>query len=196
MDAFEMDPIEQLMAEHRVIEDVLDALESYVARLDDGADPADLARFVTFLRAFADGCHHGKEEDILFVTLVQQGFPRDSGPVAMMLWEHEEGRRHVGALLDLAERRGRSQPWTAEDRLALASHSRAYAALLRAHILKEDQILYPMARRHLASETIADMARRFGEFEARPDPENGGHEGLHALAEDLIARHGTRKEEA
>ncbi|MGD0266766.1 MAG: hemerythrin domain-containing protein, partial [Candidatus Methylomirabilota bacterium] len=37
-------------------------------------------------------CHHGKEENLLFKTMVDRGFPRQGGPIAVMLHEHETGR--------------------------------------------------------------------------------------------------------
>jgi len=127
-----MDPIEALMNEHRLIESVLDALEVYVDRLppNSSSDFADLGRFTQFIRAFADACHHGKEEDILFATMVEKGMPRQSGPIAVMLHEHEEGRQLVRTLTDFAARS--SEPgWSDADRQRIRQAARSYAELLR-----------------------------------------------------------------
>jgi hemerythrin-like domain-containing protein len=66
-----MTPIEILIDEHRQILRVLEHLEEGADRLDSGDDIAaefflDAAEFVA---GFADKCHHGKEEDILFVAM-------------------------------------------------------------------------------------------------------------------------------
>ena len=89
-----MDPIDLLMDEHRLILSALDALDGYARRLrrNEPVERGELARFVSFIRDFADARHHGKEEDILFATMVEQGFPREAGPVAAVLAEHEETR--------------------------------------------------------------------------------------------------------
>lgn len=184
-----MNPIEVLMNEHRLIESVLDSLEAYVDRLTPNAsvEAADLGRFVQFIRAFADTCHHGKEEEILFATMVANGMPRESGPIAVMLHEHEEGRQLVMTLAEFAAH-SVDPGWSDADRRRIRQTARSYAELLRQHIQKEDGILYPIAVSRLDPATMADINRRFDEFEAeRTGP--GEHEKLHALAEELIARH-------
>ncbi len=160
-----MDPIELLMDEHRTIEGVMDALDACVDPRNTGAAPADLAGFVTFLRDFADLRHHGKEEGILFAAMVDNGFPREAGPIAVMLGEHDEGRSHVRALAALASA---DAPWTVGQRASVTTHARAFTALLRAHIQKEDQILYPMALRHLPESAMSAVATRFADFEDGP----------------------------
>lgn len=161
-----MDAIETLMTEHRLIEQALDAL---VAR---GAPSKDeLVRYVAFLREFADARHHGKEEDLLFKAMIDHGFPLEGGPVAMMLHEHGLGRALIATMREKAEQPG---PLSADDSKAVADAARGYAALLGAHIQKEDQILYPMAKQAVpAAEMIQlgeacakfDAARPAGEFE-------------------------------
>ena len=82
-----MDAIEMLMTEHRTIERVLDGLVGFSGEVQrrGGTEKPELLRFVTFLREFADECHHGKEENILFATMTEHGFPREGGPIAVML---------------------------------------------------------------------------------------------------------------
>jgi hemerythrin-like domain-containing protein len=55
-----------LRNEHRVIEKVLDALER---RLHSPIDMTFYQQSLDFLRNFADGCHHAKEEKELFPIL-------------------------------------------------------------------------------------------------------------------------------
>src|SRR5690242_137842 len=106
-----MDAIETLMSEHRVIERVIDGLVAFVegTRRSGATDPQELSRFVHFIREFADACHHGKEEGILFAAMVEHGFPRQAGPIAVMLHEHDEGRAFVAVL---AEKAAQQEPWS------------------------------------------------------------------------------------
>jgi len=182
-----VDAIEALRNEHRLIERAIDALVAFAdeVRLGGTDDRAELGRFVTFIREFADGCHHGKEEDILFQAMVEAGFPRDGGPIAVMLVEHDQGRQHVAALHGLA---GKAGNWTAEDRQRLADAAHGYANLLRQHIHKEDAILYPMAQQRLPPALMDRVSRDCERYEAEKTG-SGEHERLHRLAEDLVARH-------
>ncbi len=136
--------IEVLMNEHRLIEQVMGALETYVDRLANGraASRDVVAQFARFFQSFADKCHHGKEEDRLFVALSRCGFPREYGPVSVMLAEHTQGRVHVRALAGLGQGSG---PLSAAETQQVMEHARAFIPLLRDHIQKEDNILYPMA---------------------------------------------------
>ena len=70
--------IETLMNEHRVIEQVLAVLEA-AAVLDEAGTPVARSRVSElgeFFKGFADTCHHGKEEDVLFRIMSEVGFCR------------------------------------------------------------------------------------------------------------------------
>jgi len=73
-----MTPTEVLSNEHRLILTVLDRLEEAAERLDDGeaVSPEFFLDAAEFIAGFADKCHHGKEEDILFVALTTTHMPR------------------------------------------------------------------------------------------------------------------------
>ena len=177
-----------LMEEHRLIERGLDAMDAWVTTLGSGSESnhkAELARFVSFIRGFADAYHHSKEEDILFVAMVDHGFPRDVGPIPVMLREHDQGRSLVSVLEGLAK-----QPatWSEQDRDTLARTVREFTALLRQHIQKEDQILYPMADTRLPEPVKEEMSRRFQAFEEQ-QTSSGEHQRLHTLADALIKAH-------
>jgi len=182
-----MDAIELLMQEHRTIEQVLEALTGFadeVAR-SGRSDPQELGRFVDFLREFADARHHAKEEQILFRAMVEAGFPSEGGPIAVMLHEHGLGRAHVAALAGLARQ---ATAWSAADLARLVEVAHGYATLLRAHIQKEDGILYPMAERRLPEAALARVNEACQLLEAARATSAGPD--LFALAEALCAAHG------
>jgi hemerythrin-like domain-containing protein len=177
--------IEVLMGEHRRIEQVLGSLETLTIAMGDGFDPdrAMLADYAAFFRGFADASHHGKEEDVLFARMIDRGFSGDSGPIAVMLHEHVVGRRHVGALRQAGEG---TEPLGAVGRQLVIEHASAFVPHLRAHIQKEDRILYPMALRLLGDDEMAEMETQFEAFDAgrRAD---GTYDRLSALADRLVA---------
>ncbi|MEN8181834.1 MAG: hemerythrin domain-containing protein [Myxococcota bacterium] len=148
------DPIEALMEEHRVIEQVLSAIDATAER---NAPVSFYQDVVDFVVNFADGCHHDKEEGLLFPAMVGQGMPRDAGPIGVMLQEHDVGRDCVARIREAIE---------VGDACAAGAAAADYSALLRAHIAKEDGVLYPIARDLLPAGEIASLAVRFEEVEA------------------------------
>jgi hemerythrin-like domain-containing protein len=181
-----MKAIELLMDEHRTIERVLEAMEQWVdcvQRSPGSAEQSRLAEIISFLREFVDDRHHAKEEQILFATMVEQGFPREHGPIAVMQHEHELGRSLVQALAELAQRPGR---WEEEDRRQVARTARAFASLLREHIQKEDRVLYPMAEQRLPAPAKSRVDALVERFEADWTAKND-HARLRQLTESLIA---------
>lgn len=142
---------------------------------------------VGFIRNYADRFHHAKEEDILFEALVANGMPREHSPVAAMLMEHDQGRAFVSAMEAAARAAASGKP--DQDRI-IAENALGYAALLREHIAKEDDILYPLAERVIPAEkrdaivdgyeaaeakTPADFERRYEEIVERYEEEALGH---------------------
>src|SRR3990167_471143 len=115
------------MDEHRVIERVLDALETATRAVDRGiaVRPGFFVDAADFIAGFADGCHHRKEEGVLFGAMVAAGMPQDGGPIAVMLMEHEEGRRYTRGVRDGVKR---WQEGDAEGRRILVSNARGYVA--------------------------------------------------------------------
>ena len=107
-----------------------------------------------FIKTFADTCHHGKEEDILFVAMENAGIPRDTGPIGVMLREHEMGRSYVRDMSEAVEKYKTSEPMYSSQ---FAENAEKYIELLTQHIDKEDNILYPMADMQLSEEKQRDL---------------------------------------
>jgi hemerythrin-like domain-containing protein len=137
-----------------------------------------------FFRNFADRCHHSKEEKLLFVKMEERGMPVEGGPIAVMLYEHDEGRRltrTIAEALPLATNGDRRAS------AAVAQNLLAYVRFLRAHIHKEDNVLYPMADRLLTAEDQRELMEAFSRVEAEEMGE-GVHEKYHQLAHKLAGR--------
>ncbi len=172
-----------LVEEHRLIKKVLDWGEAELARIAAGARPdaGRLIQAVDFIRNFADRVHHAKEEGLLFARLNQRGMPSRGGPIAAMLYEHDLGRAYVRGLADALEGAGRGESGALE---SLRENLGGYIGLLRAHIDKEDRVLYPMAERLLDRE---DQEWLLGEF-ARLESEGAGISRKYGLlAEEFAA---------
>jgi hemerythrin-like domain-containing protein len=177
--------IEILMGEHRLIERVLGSLETFAAEVEGGraAERRVVADYAGFFRGFADACHHGKEEDILFQRMLERGFSRESGPIAVMLEEHRVGREHVGALRRVGEGTGLL---SSVDTQIVVENASQFVPLLRTHILKEDRVLYPMALRVLTGPELDAIATGFEALE-RTWRAEGTYDRLQGLADTLSA---------
>jgi hemerythrin-like domain-containing protein len=119
---------------------------------------------VDFIRNYADRFHHAKEEDVLFEALITNGMPRANSPIAAMLMEHDQGRAYVGAMEKAAQEALAGQ--SGRESL-IAENALAYAELLREHISKEDEILYPLAERVLPEEVRTGILAGYLAAEAK-----------------------------
>lgn len=136
----------------------------------------DILGFIGFLKEFADKCHHGKEEGVLFPALAKASTPLKHGPVRAMLHEHEQGRRYIRAM----ERAAADPP----DYAGFAEAARQYSALLRRHIQKENDVLLAMAEQFLPVERLNAIYDAFERHEERIIG-RGRHEELHKLLKGL-----------
>jgi hemerythrin-like domain-containing protein len=101
---------------------------------------------------------------------VKNGMPQENSPVAAMLMTHDQGRNLVRAMEEAALK---AQAGEAGQIPVIAENARGYAALLRDHIDKEDNILYPLAERVLPAEVRPEMIQAYRDAEARdPDIES------------------------
>jgi len=177
-----LDVTQALMDEHRIIERMLRVLIGAAGRVERGEEvsPSVFARGLDFIRNFADRWHHGKEEDLLFAALEKHGLPRVGGPLAVMLLEHEEGRKYVRGMA------GALELWQEGDKSAaktVARNARGYCDVLSRHIPKEDQILYPMGEDMLPEGEKKELLAAYAGAE-RQQGEGKGREYL-GLVEEL-----------
>ena len=149
-----------LRTEHQLILAVAHSLAAKLAADRNGTplDYDDVARYVTFFRLFADACHHGKEEDMLFPALEAQGMPHDAGPIAVMLYEHDQGRALVRMMADSLDDARNGDPHANGD---LRAGAAGFVDLIVAHIGKEDHVLFNMADEMLLGPDCRDLCAQY-----------------------------------
>jgi len=181
-------PVTTLKAEHQVILRVVRVLGKVVDQFEKGGDflAPPLAKCVEFLRLFADACHHGKEEDLLFPVLEARGIPRDGGPIGVMLQEHQMGRRLTREMADALPGAQGSDAQAGKRFLRAA---REYIDLLTNHIFKEDNVLFNMGDRVMNSDDQTALAASFCTVNCRAF-EGKRREELQRLADELEAEFG------
>ena len=172
-----------LRQEHDTILRMLEATEEVARRLRlEASVPADtLQGFLEFFQVFADRCHHGKEEGLLFPRLEQKGLARSGGPIGVLREEHEQGRgllsEMAASAADYRQGREAAGPRWAEAALR-------YAVLLRQHIHKENTVLFWVAENLLSQAEQEELAAAFEQWEQEKIGA-GTHERLHAWMEKV-----------
>lgn len=178
-----MTVIKELTNEHEAVLLTIRILDQITTRLKLGqtAEIQHLDQILEFLVVFVDKCHHSKEEKVLFPAMEAAGIPREGGPIAAMLYEHEQGRSFVQGLRRGVEgyRVGKENSVT-----EIIDNSQKYGKLLTSHIDKENNVLYVMAERVLSTDKMLEMEAEFiriEEIEVGPNKHEEFHATLHAL---------------
>jgi hemerythrin-like domain-containing protein len=181
-----MDLFTRLEEEHVLIEAVAGALDTFAHSFEKSGSVNlhELIRFLTFLRGYADGLHHGREEGVLLPALGLAGFPLETGPLAHIRDQHQEEAR---ILLDIAKAACAPEPWGASHIARIATAARTFTDFERAHMAKERELLFPVARKELAGHAEA-LSSAIARFERYREPRFGGP-WMEQLGRELVARH-------
>ena len=158
-------PAGPLMAEHRVIERMLAILEVQLVAMAETrtVDPALIDTVVDFIRTYADRCHHGKEEDILFRRLADKPLDDELAEVmAGLVADHVRGRSMTQSLVQANTR------YRSGDVMALSEIEACVRALVEfypVHIAKEDRHFFKPCLEYFADAEKDAMLADFDEFD-------------------------------
>jgi len=162
-----MKPIGPLMIEHRLIERMIRLMvrERGLMSAAGAVNPTLVDAAVDFLRTYADRCHHGKEDNILFKGLAAKALAADHRSILdELIEEHKRGREMVGKLLAAKDRYVAGDPTAAHEVEALL---KALAAFYPAHIAKEDKRFFIPSMEYFSDEEQASMLQEFWEFDRK-----------------------------
>ena len=123
---------------------------------------------LNLIQKFADGTHHAKEEDLLFPLMGEKGFSPTQGPVAVMLSEHEQGRKFVQLASEGIQR---LKAGNTEALQSIYKNMSGYALLLQGHISKENDILFRMADQAFSDEEQQNLLLQFTTIESNAEEE-------------------------
>lgn len=175
-------PLEDLRHDHRLIERVIAVLERASQQIDAGEEvsPDTLEQAREFVRGFADGCHHAKEEHALFPALSAKNPAIEFGPVRVLTEDHDAGRM---LMADLEVAIGLMRRGDAGGALAARKAMVTYTHMLRRHIAKEEEILFPLSDGLLTEADAEALTEQFEHVEHETGP--GAHERFEALVAEL-----------
>jgi DUF438 domain-containing protein len=171
---------ELLMNDHQTTEKVFEAVDRALA--GPGNPPAGLLRDAArYFQEYVDACHNKKEENHLFPLIEQRGIPRHGGPLAVMLMEHEQNGTLLPQLAGLVDAYVGGDAGVLPQLRAVFAE---YAALMKGHFWKENDILYPMARRVMSAADGQAVVAGIEATEASVGPDT--RVKYYALAERII----------
>lgn len=167
-----MQPIGPLMTEHRLIERMVALVQQELDRIQNNiavdpefafVDPVFIDTAVDFLRTYADRCHHGKEEDILFVELEKKGLsPEHRRIMDELTAEHVKARETTKSLLKAKEDYLRQEGEALNHILA---QLKTLAELYPKHIDKEDNHFFIPCMDYFTQAEKDEMLERMFEFD-------------------------------
>jgi hemerythrin-like domain-containing protein len=189
-----MQPIGPLMIEHRLIERLLLLVQREFQRIRDNiavdpefafVDPEFIDTAVDFIRTYADRCHHGKEEDILFKALAEKDLsPEHRRTMEDLIKEHTWARETTAGLVKAKDGYLMEKPGALDD---LLDHLEKLVEFYPRHIDKEDKHFFIPCMTYFSEAEQADLLARMHEFDRLLI-----HEKYRGLVEGLEQRRGCK----
>ena len=158
-------PIGPLMVEHRLIERMIRIAKIEMERLIGGKspDPAFIDVAVDFVRTYADRCHHGKEEDILFRDLAKKGLSDEHKRIMdELIAEHAQGRKTTKTFSEAKERYLRGDAGAVADVIEAISWLVNFYPV---HIEKEDRHFFMPVMSYFTKQEQDAMLQEMYEFD-------------------------------
>ena len=160
-----MNGIDLLINEHKYVSRMLVVIRKACYNLveNNEIDYNDFDNIISFIKNFADGHHHQKEEIFLFNKIVEHLGETGKNVITHgMLVEHDLGRSYIRNLVDALEKHKNGEN---EAKLDIIANAISYATLLENHIHKEDNVIFNFAKRALSKEILETVDKECMEYE-------------------------------
>jgi hemerythrin-like domain-containing protein len=160
-------PIEPLIAEHRLTERMIAAMQWRVADMESigTADVGFIDGAVEFLRTYADRCHHGKEEDVLFRELARKPLSAEHRRVLDELTaEHVFARTTTARLVEARNRYATGEASAFAD---IAACLHLFVEFYPKHITKEEQEFFRPVMSYFTAAELSWLLAEQNEFDRR-----------------------------
>lgn len=129
-------------------------------------DISEFRKSVEFIKEYADGRHHQKEEQILFKAMTEHiGRQAENLIKYGMLIEHDLARYHVNSLEEALNAYEKDK--SIDNKLDIISYAAGYYHLLQRHIYKENNVVYPFGEKNLSKEIMEQLDKEAVEYELK-----------------------------
>lgn len=159
--------IQPLTVEHRLTERMIDVMRWRVADMEHigTADIGFIDAAVEFLRTFADRCHHGKEEDILFRELARKPLSAEHRQVLdELVAEHVFARTTTARLVE-ARNVYAAGELSAFDDITACLHM--FVEFYPKHIAKEEHGFFRPVMSYFTAAELGRILAEENEFDRR-----------------------------
>lgn len=187
-----MNSIEVMVKEHELISRMLKVMRQACYGILKGEEVcvADLYEMADFVKHYADGHHHDKEEKFLFKAMEENlGALGQKLIRTGMLVEHDLGRLYMS---DLREALKRFEEGDEESKLDIIANMISYTHLLERHINKENDVVYTFGEKQLPKEVLEQIHDQTKAYEMEA-LENGVQEKYEAVVKRLEEKYSTSK---
>ena len=173
-------PVEALMKEHRLIERMIPPMRKELLKMEKTAavDSKFIEIIVDFIRIYADRCHHGKEEGILFRELSNKPISNEHATMMKGLIEEHVYARKTTSNLEKANLRYANGD--VEAREDVGKFLNDLAEFYTKHIEKEDKRFFYPSMEYFSPGEQEMMLQEFWDFDRRLV-----HENYSRLLDDL-----------
>ena len=160
-------PIDALMKEHRLIERMILQMKKEIVKMEktNENDSKFVDTAVDFIRVYADRCHHGKEEGVLFRELSGKHMPSKHTKMMMdLINEHVYARKTTANLANA------NKSYVEGNRNALKDVLEYLKALIEfypKHIEKEDKKFFGISMEYFSADEQKNMLNEFWEFDRK-----------------------------
>jgi len=162
-----MMPIGPLMIEHRLIERMLKLIDLEIINISktNEINISFIEAAIDFIKTYADRCHHGKEEDILFRELKNKDISSVHKKILdELIQEHVYARENTKILADAKNK------FLNGDKEAVVTVSTQLNKLVEfypKHIAKEDKNFFIPCMQYFTRKEQDDMLGEFWEFDKK-----------------------------
>ena len=158
-------PVGPLMKEHRLIERMIRIMNAHIENIkkENKVNPLFVDTAVDFIRTYADRCHHGKEEDILFRDLAKRNISAEHKRImGELVKEHIMARNNVKKLVEAKEKYIQGNKDTLKD---IISNMETLIKFYPKHIEKEDKHFFIPCMDYFTEQEREAMLNEMWEFD-------------------------------
>lgn len=169
-----------LMKEHRVIERMIKLMKEELQNIEERkeADVIFIDKTLDFIRSYADKCHHGKEEDILFKDLQNKSLSAEHQKILdELIEEHIYARKTTKGLAEAKEIYAKGSK---EALAEIENLIRVLVELYPKHIEKEDKHFFLPVMDYFSKKEQSAMLGEFQDFDR-----NLIHEKYKTIVKDI-----------
>lgn len=158
-----MDPIKQILDEHRVIERAIDVLDKITEGLEEGREipPQLILSDLGVIIECIDEYHLGKEEDILIPFLEEIGKTELKDATQSYSDRYKPGAKYIDAIIEAMDEYAQGDLKAAAK---IIENGRGYVAQVRPVFLQEDETIMSL-KKSLSKDEMKQLEKKFEDFE-------------------------------